>query len=74
MSQYFIRIQAQWKNLTRARFATEQTFSQYSPISVIDQVKAPLMIIAGKQQLTLACCVAGGCLASQTTELVWTNC
>lgn len=44
---YFL--QAQWQNLTRARFATEQTFTQYSPISVVDQVKAPLMIIAGKQ-------------------------
>lgn len=40
-------LQSQWQNLTRARFATEQTFSQYSPISAVDKVQAPLMIIAG---------------------------
>lgn len=51
-----LHIQAQWQNLTRARFATEQTFTQYSPISVVDQVKAPLMIIAGKQELAALHC------------------
>jgi len=40
-------LQAQWQNLTRARFATEQAFGQYSPINFVDNVACPLLIIAG---------------------------
>lgn len=45
---YVSVLQSQWQNLTRARFATEQTFTQYSPIAYVDKVQAPLMIIAGR--------------------------
>lgn len=53
-------MQAQWQNLTRARFATEQTFTQYSPISYVDKVQAPLMIIAGEWCAVLRFAVGGG--------------
>jgi dipeptidyl aminopeptidase/acylaminoacyl peptidase len=52
---------ATWHNLARARFASEQSLLQYSPLSSVGRVTAPLLIIAGvRLRVHVRACMACG--------------